>query len=98
MNSTKKNNYGIFINKKAKNLAIKYNLPIQNKTAYMYKGKYIRLYDVQFIVDNLWINHFQYNEPKPIEVNRFEYFDIFNSLIIRFPGLSQYIKLQSFLI
>jgi hypothetical protein len=80
MTAINSNNYGIFKSKKAKNLAYRYNLNMFDKSAYACDTKYVSLDDVKFIVDNLWLDHFMYNSPKPIELSLDKYYKIYNYL------------------
>ncbi len=82
-----KNHYGIFFSKKARNLASKYNLPLNNKNAYIHNGKYITYIEVKFIIENLWLDHFMFNSPKPINVTDEEYQFIQLSLEHNFPNI-----------
>ena len=82
-----KNHNGIFFSKKARNLASKYNLPLNDKNAYIHNGKYITYIEVKFIIDNLWLDHFMYNSPKPINVTNEEYLFIYQSLEHIFPDI-----------
>ena len=82
-----RNSYGIFKNKMAKALAIKYNLEIYDKNSYIHDHKLIFYSDVKFIVDNLWLDHFMYNSPKPLDLPHDEYNDIFNELMDNFPHI-----------
>lgn len=75
-----RNTNGIFLSKRAKLLAIKYGLDIHNKNAYIHSGNFISYFDVKFIVDNLWIDHFIYGSVKPINVSTQEYNRIYYSL------------------
>jgi|AntAceMinimDraft_6_1070360.scaffolds.fasta_scaffold13054_4 hypothetical protein len=68
-----RNIYGIFKTKRARNLAIEYNLDIHNKKAYIHDKKHISYDDVLFIVQNLWDAHFSYGSDKPIDVSIDEY-------------------------
>lgn len=80
MTAINSNNFGIFKTKKAKNLAIKYNLDMFSKSAYSCQTNYVSLDDVKFIVENLWLDHFMYNSPKPIHTSSQEYYFIYNYL------------------
>ena len=79
------NKIGIFKTSSAKQLAIKYNLDLHNKNAYIHDDEYISYYDVKFIVDNLWLDHFMYGEDKPIDVSYEEYNNIYESLCNNWP-------------
>ncbi len=85
--SSARNHYGIFKNKKAKLLASKYGLNLNDPNSYIHFGKYITYYDVSFMIDNFWLDHFMYNTDKPLEVSYDEYDDIFYSLQIKYPAL-----------
>jgi hypothetical protein len=63
----------IFKDKRAYNLALKYNLPLYDRRCYMSNHKYIRLSDVKFIVTELWRNHFLYNSEAPILLDNYTY-------------------------
>jgi hypothetical protein len=81
-----RNHYGIFENKTAKNLAILYNLDLYNKNAYVHSGKLIHLHDVQFIVDNFWLDYFMgLTEYPPITLPFTKQNDIVESLKINYP-------------
>lgn len=67
------NHRGIFADKKALNLAKKYDLDLKDKNAYSCKNKYVTHRDVYWIVINLWITHFLYNIAPPIEVTEEQY-------------------------
>ena len=82
------NPYGIFKTKRAKLLAIKYSLDLYDKNAYIHSTHLILLSDVQFIVDNLWIDHFMYNDPKPIDLSFSEYNDIYFYLKYNYHNLN----------
>lgn len=79
-----RNHYGIFKTKKALNLAIKYSLELNNMRAYIHTGKYITYTDVKFITDNLWLNHFLEDRPKPIETTIEEYEKIYNHIKLKY--------------
>jgi hypothetical protein len=82
-----KNHSGIFSTKRTKNLAEKYGLDLYNKNAYMYSGKFITYDDVQFIVDNLWLDYFMgYSIEQPdATISTTEKLNIIDSLRIKFP-------------
>lgn len=79
------NKIGIFKTSSAKQLAIKYNLDLTNKNAYIHDDEYISYYDVKFIVDNLWLDHFMYNSSKPAIVTSYEYSQIYYDLKTKYP-------------
>ncbi len=85
--SSARNHPGIFFNNKAKLLAIKYGLNLHNPNAYIHFGKYITCYDVSFMVENLWLDHFIYYADKPFELSLKEYNDLFYSLQNKYPSL-----------
>jgi hypothetical protein len=59
MTGTSANNRcGIFKSKKAYNLALQYGLDLNSKKSYIHSGLYVSFDDVQFIVDNLWLDYF----------------------------------------
>lgn len=60
---------GIFTDKKAYNLAARYNLSLENKNSYIHYGQTITHNDVLFIVNNLWLDHFMYGSDKPLNVS-----------------------------
>ena len=64
-----KNSFGIFKSKRAKLLAIQYNLPIDNICAYG-SNYLVNFKDVLFIVDNLWLDHFIYKTNIPLNVTK----------------------------
>ena len=82
-----KNHSGIFATKRTKNLAEKHGLDLYNKNAYMYSGKFITYDDVQFIVDNLWLDYFMgYSIEQPdATISTTEKLHIIDSLRIKFP-------------
>lgn len=80
MTAINSNNYGIFKTKKAKKLAIRYNLDLFDKNAYACQTKYVSTDDVNFIVENLWLDHFMYNTNPPINTSLEEYYNIYNYL------------------
>lgn len=80
-----RNHHGIFWNKKAKNLAIQYNLDLNSTYAYGVNNNYVKLRDVEFIVHNLWIEHFVNSTPKPIQLNDHNYFMMYNKLLLLYP-------------
>lgn len=75
------NKRGIFKDKKALLLAIKYNLDINNKNSYIHSGVHITYKDVHFIVDNLWLDHFMYGVQTPIDVDFLTYIKFYNRLM-----------------
>lgn len=79
------NRPGIFFNKKAKNLAKQYNLDLNIKAAYGVQYGYVKLNDVQFIVDNLWIEHFTNLTPKPIQLKDDDYLILHFKLLRIYP-------------
>ncbi len=80
-----RNLYGIFKTKKARNMAILYNLELNNIDAYIRNNDYVTFTDVKFIIDNLWLSHFIYdNVPMPITVNLDKYNYIYNYLKTKF--------------
>lgn len=84
-----RNLYGIFKTKKARNLAILYDLELNDVNAYIRNNDYVTFNDVKFIVDNLWLSHFIYdNEPMPITVNLHKYNSIYNNLKTKFSFLN----------
>lgn len=88
-----KNSYGIFKTKRARDLATKYNLHLTNSSAYIHSGKFITFSDVKFIVDNLWLNHFMYDQRPPISINDTDYNDMFYYLEKKYPQLLNYSSL-----
>jgi len=84
-----KNTFGIFKSRRAKLLAIRYNLDLYNTNAYVHKFDYITYADVQFIVDNLWLDHFTDFTPPPIKVDIYEYNSILNRLCSRNTLINQ---------
>lgn len=85
------NNFGIFKTKKAKQLAIKYNLDLNNYFLYSVShDKYVTYLDVLSVVDNLWLDHFMYNTKFPLEVSTKEYKTITNSLLNKYSHLFNY--------
>jgi hypothetical protein len=79
------NHPGIFWNKKTKLLAMKYNLDIDNIYAYGVTYGYVKLRDVEFIVNNLWIEHFTNLTAKPIELNGDDYLFLHFKLLRMYP-------------
>ncbi len=82
-----KNTFGIFKNSKAKKLALLYNLSTTDKNHYIHSGKFITFHDVQFIVDNLWLDYFIYNTNKPLNISFVVEYYLFENLKIKFPEL-----------
>ena len=78
--TSSKNNFSIFKSKKAFILAKKYNLSLTDKNSYIHSNNLIKFSDVKFMVDNLWLDHFMYGSPKPIDVSINEYYQIFYDL------------------
>jgi hypothetical protein len=70
------NSIGIFQNKRAYNLAVKYNLSIFDKDCYIHNKKLIGINDVKFLIKNMWIDHFLYGVSKPIDVGDEKYIKI----------------------
>jgi len=85
-----RNIFGIFKSKRAKLLASKYSLDLHNKYAYIQSGNFVTLSDVKFIIDNLWLDHFLYDTPKPINISIDEYNDIYYNLLYYYPFLLNY--------
>jgi hypothetical protein len=82
------NNFGIFKTKKAKLLAIKYNLDLNNYFLYSVShDKYVTYLDVLSVVDNLWLDHFIYHTKEPIKLFINEYNKIFYKLSNKYPQL-----------
>ena len=84
------NHPGIFWNKKAKYLAKKYNLCLNSIAAYGVMYGYVKLYDVEFIVNNLWIEHFVNSAPKPVEINADDYLILHFKLMRLYPEFFNY--------
>lgn len=78
------NRRGIFKDKRALLLATKYNLDLTNKNSYMHTGEYITYRDVNFIVNNLWIDHIMYGVSPPISVDYDTYMKIIDTIRIPF--------------
>ena len=96
MTGTSANNRrGIFKSKKAYNLALQYGLDLNSKKSYIHTGLYVSFDDVQFIVDNLWLDYFMgLTETTPIDnISDDEEYDIMNSLKKRFPFFEQHYSL-----
>jgi hypothetical protein len=85
-----RNHFGIFYNKNAYLLALKYNLDLYNKNSYISNNKYITFLDVNYIVDNLWMDHFFYNLNPPINLNNFDYLFMKNYIFNKYNS-SQFI-------
>jgi hypothetical protein len=85
--TTARNHYGIFKTKKAKLLAIKYNLELKRIQSYNDYNQYVSYQDVLFIVDNLWLDHFIYHTKEPIKLLINEYNKIFYKLSYKYPQL-----------
>lgn len=93
MTGTSANNRrGIFKSKKAYDLALQYGLDLNSKKSYIHTGLYVSFDDVQFIVDNLWLDYFMgLTETTPIDnISDDEEYDIMNSLKNRFPFFEQH--------
>tara|TARA_B100000035_G_C21006378_1_gene557467 strand:- start:481 stop:786 length:306 start_codon:yes stop_codon:yes gene_type:complete len=83
-----RNSYGLFKTKKARNLANLYEINLNDFQEYIRKDKYITFKDVKFIVDNLWLSHFIYNElPKPIDLPFDKYVQLYSRLKSEYPNL-----------
>ena len=69
MTATSANNRrGIFKSKKAYNFALQYGLDLNSKKSYIHTGLYVSFDDVQFFVDNLWLDYFMgLTETTPID-------------------------------
>lgn len=82
-----RNNYGIFKTKKVYEFALRYNLELHNKNAYIHFGKFISFCDVEFIVDNLWLDYFMGVAPTPPinNISMQEENVIINNLQQKFP-------------
>ena len=64
------------------------NLDIYDKRSYIIDNdKPVKLSDVRYIVDNLWLDHFIYESDDPIIVSNNEYNTIFLSLLSKYPDL-----------
>ena len=85
--SSARNHPGIFKNNKAKLLATKYGLDLNDSNAYIHFGKYVTYFDVLFMVENFWLDHFMYNDDKPLQLSYDEYNDLFYSLQNKYPTL-----------
>lgn len=86
-----RNNYGIFKTKKTYLFASRYGLELYNKNAYIRSGKFVSFDDVQFIVDNLWLDYYlNLTDVCPIDnITTDEEYDIFISLKNKFPFFEQ---------
>lgn len=74
--------------RKAKLLAIKYNLDLNNYFLYSVShDKYVTYLDVLSVVDNLWLDHFIYHTKEPIKLFINEYNKIFYKLSNKYPQL-----------
>ena len=84
-----RNPIGIFTSKRAKFLAIKYNLDLFNVNAYPRgTSKYVTYSDVNFIVENLWLDHFLDDvTAPPCECTWQEHEIMYNTLKIKWPLL-----------
>ena len=86
-----KNPVGIFRTKRAKFLAIKYNLDLYNKNAYgphrLDNASTVSYSEVLWIVHNLWLNHFLHDANTPAYVGFDEYYEIYNKLRGEWPYL-----------
>lgn len=72
-----RNNYGIFKTKKAKLLANKYSLDLNEKSIYIFdENDFVKLSDVKHLIDNLWIDHFLHRAPQPIPTTSNQYIEI----------------------
>ena len=81
-----KNSFGIFKSKRAKFIAMYYNLPMDNISAYG-TNTIVKLKDVIFIIDNLWLDHFIYNTKIPLNVCKKMYDDIYYKLQVKYSHL-----------
>ena len=82
-----RNHHGIFKNNKAKYLASKYGLDLNNPDAYIHLGKFVTYSDVSFMVENFWLDHFIHNTAKPLDVSYNDYNELFYSLQHKYPTL-----------
>ena len=87
---TANNHYGIFKTKKAKFLAVKYNLDLYNYNLYSQTEKYVTYLDVLFIVENLWLDHFMYYTEEPLKLLTDQYDSLYYSLSLKYPHLLNY--------
>ncbi len=88
-----RNTYGIFKTKKAKLLAIKYYLDLNNPLAYTTSG-IVKYTDVLFIVDNLWLDHFIFLSPNPIHLNIQSYNNMYDSIYFKYTHLFELHNIQ----
>lgn len=73
MPSAQNPRFGIFRSKRARDLAIKYNLDLNDKRAYMTSSKLVNYHDVFYIVDNLWLDYLNGHINPPADVSMEEY-------------------------
>ena len=85
-----RNHFGIFYNKNAYLLALKYNLDLYNKNSYISNNKYITFLDVNYIVYYLWMDYLFYNLIPSINLNNFYYLFMKNYIFNKYNS-SQFI-------
>ena len=84
-----RNTYGIFKTKRAKLLAIKYNLDLNNPLAYA-AYDIVKYIDVVFVVNNLWLNHFLFKTPKPILLDPSSYYEMYDSIYFKYTDVFEH--------
>ena len=84
-----RNTYGIFKTKRAKLLAIKYNLDLNNPLAYA-NNDVVKYIDVVFVVNNLWLNHFIFKTPKPISLDISSYNDMYDCIYFKYTHVFEH--------
>tara|TARA_B110001450_G_scaffold237930_1_gene244575 strand:- start:675 stop:1097 length:423 start_codon:yes stop_codon:yes gene_type:complete len=93
MNASRSSNaVGIFNTKRAKFLAQRYNLDLNDKSCYgVSSDKFVKYDDIMFIVDNLWLTHFVEDAETPINNYTWvEYNNIYNKLRDKWPYVFNY--------
>ncbi len=84
-----RNTFGIFKTKRAKLLAIKYNLDLNNPLAYA-TNDVVKYIDVVFVVNNLWLNHFIFRTPKPISLDPYSYYEMYDSIYFKYSEVFEH--------
>lgn len=84
-----RNTFGIFKTKRAKLLAIKYNLDLNNPLAYA-TNDVVKYIDVVFVVNNLWLDHFIFRTPKPISLDPYSYYEMYDSIYFKYSEVFEH--------
>ena len=90
-----RNTYGIFKTKRAKQLAIKYNLDLNTTEAYKTDG-IVKFIDVVFIVNNLWLDHFIFKIQPPIKLDIKSYNNMYEYIYFKYTHVFEYYNITFF--